>query len=108
MELVICRKFYRIINQRRKHVKTICNLVNFSFIEFWFSVYSNSNQTLFSTQTSSDDGINWGLDTAATLNFAVADKTGIFVEGRYSILLGSENGEDANQMQALAGLKLDI
>jgi len=59
-------------------------------------------------KTSADDDTEFGLDGAATLNFAVADKTGIFVEGRYSMMLDEEEDEDADEVSALAGIKIDL
>lgn len=59
-------------------------------------------------KTSADDSVEYGLDAAATINLAVNDKTGVFVEGRYSKMLNEENDEDGDQVSALAGLKLDL
>jgi len=61
-----------------------------------------------SVETSADDSTQFGLDAAATLNFAVADKTGVFVEARYSMFFDEEDDEDFNKMFYLAGIKLDI
>lgn len=61
-----------------------------------------------SITTSADDDVEFGLDAAMTFNFAVNNKSGIFVEGRYSAPLGNDQDEDANQVSALAGLKIDI
>ena len=61
-----------------------------------------------SIKTSADDDVEYGLDAALTFNIAVNDKSGLFVEGRYSKLLDNNQGEEANQVSALAGLKIDI
>jgi len=61
-----------------------------------------------SVETSADDSTQFGLDAAATLNFAVADKTGIFVEARYSMFFDEEDDEEFNKMFYLAGVKLDL
>ncbi len=61
-----------------------------------------------STRTSAEDDAEFGLDGAATFNIAVADKTGIFIEGRYSYLLDDEDDEDNNEISALAGIKIDL
>ena len=59
-------------------------------------------------ETSADDSVQFGLDFAATFNFAIADKTGIFLEGRYSLPFDEEPNEDVKQVYALAGLKIDL
>lgn len=58
--------------------------------------------------SSADDSTQFGLDAAATFNLAVADKTGIFVEARYSMFFDEEDDEDFNKMFYLAGVKLDL
>ena len=52
--------------------------------------------------------IEFGVDLALTLNFTLSNKTGLFAEGRYSTLFGQELNEDASQVSALTGIKLDI
>lgn len=59
-------------------------------------------------ETAASNSAEFGLDAAATFNFAVNDKTGFFLEGRYSVLLGEAANEDADELSALAGLKFDI
>jgi len=61
-----------------------------------------------SISTSADDSTQFGLDAAATFNLAVADKTGLFVEARYSMFFDEEDREDFNNMFYLAGIKLDL
>ena len=61
-----------------------------------------------SYSTSADDDFEWGLDLAATVNFAIADKTGFFIEGRYSLDLDQEDNEKSDQISGLAGIKLDL
>lgn len=68
---------------------------------------SNGNQ-LATTSSSAEDNLEFGLDGALTFNLAVADKTGLFIEGRYSHILDQEDGEEADQVTGLAGLKIDI
>ena len=59
-------------------------------------------------RTAAEQDVEFGIDGAATFNFAVSQKTGIFVEGRYSYLLGDAQNENADQISALAGVKLDL
>lgn len=61
-----------------------------------------------SISTSADDDVEYGLDAAVTFNIAIKDKSGIFVEGRYSAMLDNEQDEETNQVSALAGLKIDM
>tara|TARA_B100000749_G_scaffold280223_1_gene275319 strand:+ start:25779 stop:26378 length:600 start_codon:yes stop_codon:yes gene_type:complete len=61
-----------------------------------------------SIETSADDDVEYGLDAALTLNFAVNDKSGVFVEGRYSKILDDAEDENADQVSALAGVKIDL
>ncbi len=63
---------------------------------------------LGSIETSADDDVEYGLDAALTLNFAVADKSGLFIEGRYSNPMSNDDDEDADQVSGLVGLKFDI
>jgi hypothetical protein len=59
-------------------------------------------------RTAAHEDVEYGLDAALTLNFAVNRKTGIFLEGRYSSLFEQFRNEDSDQVSALAGLKLDL
>lgn len=61
-----------------------------------------------SYSTSADDDFEWGLDFAATVNFAIAEKTGFFIEGRYSLDLDQESNEKSDQLSGLLGIKLDL
>lgn len=61
-----------------------------------------------SVKTQADDSTMYGADGAATLNLALNDKTGIFVEGRYSYFFDQDDDEDLNQVSGLAGVKIDI
>lgn len=59
-------------------------------------------------QSSADDDVEFGYDLTAGLNFAVAEKTGIFVEARYSSPFEKENSEDYEELSALAGVKIQL
>lgn len=61
-----------------------------------------------SIETNADDDVEFGYDIAATLNFAVNDKTGIFVEGRYSKPFDEAESTDFEALTALAGVKLSL
>lgn len=61
-----------------------------------------------SYNTQADESFEWGLDFAATVNFAIADKTGFFIEGRYSLDLDQEDNEKSDQISGLLGIKLDL
>jgi len=63
---------------------------------------------LIDVKTSANETTQFGLETAATLNFAINDKTGLFVEGRYSSLLGKENNEESQQISAFTGIKFNL
>lgn len=63
---------------------------------------------LGSINTSADDSFEYGMDAAFTIDLAVANKTGVFIEGRYSDTLDEKPNEDSDQISALAGIKLDI
>jgi len=67
-----------------------------------------NNTNIADINTSADDSVEFGLEAAATLNFAVNKKTGLFVEGRYSQALGEESNEDSNHLMGLAGLKFNL
>lgn len=69
------------------------------------TVVSNNSVGL---STSAEEVFEFGLDAAATFNFAVADKTGLFFEGRYSMVLSDKTNESVDQLSGLAGIKLDI
>jgi hypothetical protein len=59
-------------------------------------------------ETSADDDVEFGLDAAATVNLAMNDKTGLFLEGRYSRPFDEANNEDSDVVSGLVGLKLDL
>lgn len=61
-----------------------------------------------SVETNADDSVEFGYDIAATLNFAISDKTGIFVEARYSSPFDSAQDTDYETITALAGVKIDL
>ncbi len=61
-----------------------------------------------SLTTKADDSVEYGLEAAVALNLAVSDKTGIFVEGRYSDLLSGDKNTDYNEVSGLAGIKIDL
>lgn len=64
--------------------------------------------TIGSVETNADDSVEFGFDVAATLNFAVNDKTGIFVEGRYSQPFDRAQDTDYETLTALAGVKISL
>lgn len=61
-----------------------------------------------SINTSADDDIELGFDLSTGVNFSVADKTGVFVELRYSSPFEKESSEDYEELTALAGVKLAL
>ncbi len=61
-----------------------------------------------SIDSSADDDVEFGYDLTAGLNFAVAEKTGIFIEARYSSPFEKENSEDYEELSALAGVKIQL
>lgn len=64
--------------------------------------------TIGSVETNADDSVEFGYDIAATLNFAVSDKTGIFVEARYSSPFDKAKDTDYETITGLAGIKIDL
>lgn len=68
--------------------------------------YQSGNNVVGSISTDAEKQTEYGLDGAATFNIAVADKTGLFVEARYSSVLSSDEVED--EVSALTGLKIDL
>ena len=72
------------------------------------NTFNVNGQTFASNETSADDDVRFGYDVAATLNFAVADKTGLFVELRHSSFFDDEDSEESDQLYGLAGFKFDI
>ncbi|MEC9281606.1 MAG: outer membrane beta-barrel protein [Bdellovibrionota bacterium] len=63
---------------------------------------------LGSLETSADESVEYGIDTAATFNISIDDKSGIFLEGRYSDLFDQDNTEKFNEVSALAGFKMQL
>lgn len=59
-------------------------------------------------KTSADQEAQYGLDAAVTFNIAVYNKTGLFVEGRYSSPFEKEENETSDEATALIGLKLSL
>ena len=59
-------------------------------------------------ESSADDDVEIGYDLSLGVNFAVAGKTGIFVEARYSSPFESEDSERYEELTALAGVKLAL
>lgn len=59
-----------------------------------------------SVDTKADDEVELGLDATITLNFSIADKTGLFVEGRYSKPFNEGEDTELDGMTGLAGVKL--
>jgi hypothetical protein len=68
--------------------------------------YKSGNNVIGEISTDAEKKTEYGLDGAATLNFALADKTGVFVEARYSSILSSDEVDD--EVSALTGLKIDL
>ncbi len=66
------------------------------------------DEEVASLETSAEEDVTFGADVAATLNFAVDDKTGIFVEGRYSTQFDQLADETSDVVTGIAGLKLDF
>jgi opacity protein-like surface antigen len=61
-----------------------------------------------SVDTSADDDVELGYDISTGVNFSVADKTGVFVELRYSSPFEKESSENYEELTALAGVKIAI
>jgi hypothetical protein len=61
-----------------------------------------------SANTNADDQVEFGLDMTATLNFSVADKTGLFIEGRYSKPFDEGKNTSYENLTALAGVKVSL
>ncbi|MCO5113573.1 MAG: PorT family protein [Bdellovibrionaceae bacterium] len=61
-----------------------------------------------SVETKADDSVEFGYDIAATFNFAVSDKTGIFIEARYSSPFDKAKNTDYETLTGLAGVKVDL
>ena len=62
-----------------------------------------------SSESKASDDQELGMEASATFNLAVNDKTGVFVEGRYSRPFDNEANEQfVNQASLLAGLKVDL
>lgn len=59
-----------------------------------------------SYSTDAERDLEYGVDGALTFNIAVADKTGLFVEARYSEVLSSD--EVDGDISALSGIKIDL
>lgn len=59
-----------------------------------------------SIDTNADNDVEFGLDATATLNFSIADKTGLFVEGRYSQPFDNKSDVDYDSLTGLVGVKL--
>ncbi len=58
--------------------------------------------------SSADEDVEFGYDLSATFNLAIQEKTGLFIEGRYSSLFDEENSENADELYALAGVKIEL
>ncbi len=58
--------------------------------------------------SNADDDLEFGFDLSGTLNLSISDKTGLFVEGRYSQPFDEDDSEDYQKLMGLAGVKLDI
>ncbi|MAZ49816.1 MAG: hypothetical protein CME65_14740 [Halobacteriovoraceae bacterium] len=62
-----------------------------------------------SSESKASEDQEIGLETSATFNLAVNDKTGVFAEGRYSRPFDNEaNDQFVNHVSLLAGLKVDL
>ncbi len=61
-----------------------------------------------SIDTNADDEVEFGLDGTVALNFSVADKTGIFVEGRYSKPFDEAADTEFEALTALVGVKVSL
>lgn len=63
---------------------------------------------LGTVQTSANDKVEFGFDLTAALNLSVAEKTGVFIEARYSSPFEQQNSEDYEELSALAGVKIQL
>ena len=65
--------------------------------------------TIASSESRASEDQELGIETSATFNLAVNDKTGVFVEGRYTRPFDNEaNDQFVNHASLLAGLKVDL
>lgn len=58
--------------------------------------------------TQASDEVEFGIETAATLNITYGDKTGIFLESRWSEPFNQREEVEINQFTALAGVKVEV
>lgn len=58
--------------------------------------------------TQASDSIEWGLEFAGTLNIAYGDRSGIFLEGRWSEPFNQRSDVEINQFSAITGIKVEV
>lgn len=61
-----------------------------------------------SVDTNADDDVEFGLDIAAAVTASLSDKTGLFLEARYSKPFKEEDSVDYESLTALAGVKISL
>lgn len=61
-----------------------------------------------STSTNADDEVEFGLDGTVALNMSIDDKTGIFIEGRYSQPFDEKSDVDYDSVTGLVGVKIAL
>lgn len=71
-------------------------------------VRSTSSGDASNLKTQADSPFEYGVESALTLNFAYGDKTGIFLESRWTEPFNQKEGVEINQFTALAGLKVEV
>lgn len=64
--------------------------------------------TFNSEETSAEDNIEFGVDTALTLNIDIDSSSAFFLETRYSQIAGLKEEEKINSLSALAGIQMTI
>ncbi len=59
-------------------------------------------------ETSASRDLELGFDISVLFNLGIANKTGLFAEGRYSLPFQTKGGEKASEVYALMGVKLHL
>lgn len=107
-------------NVKRLHVPVLFRLWPADFISLAAGPFASfklgnttrtieiGNVTAAQLETSADKDTQYGIDAAVTLNLAVYNKTGLFIEGRYSSPFEKEDNESSDEATALVGVKLSL
>ena len=71
-------------------------------------VRSTSSGDVSELSTQADAAFEYGIESAVTLNVAYGDKTGFFLESRWTEPFNQKKDVEINQFTALAGLKVEV